>query len=112
MPQKRGLGRGLDALLGAAKTEPQSAEALDKLPIKQIQPGRYQPRQQFDEDKLRELANSVHAQGLIQPIVVRPGADDQYEIIAGERRWRAAQLAGLSEVPVIIREIDDHRYFT
>ncbi|MEM6405709.1 MAG: ParB/RepB/Spo0J family partition protein [Pseudomonadota bacterium] len=107
MPQKRGLGRGLDALLGAAKTEPQPTDTLDKLSIKQIQPGRYQPRQQFDEDKLRELANSVHAQGLIQPIVVRPGADDRYEIIAGERRWRAAQLAGLSEVPVIIRQIDD-----
>ncbi len=107
MPQKRGLGRGLDALLGAAKTVPQSTDTLDKLPIKQIHPGRYQPRQQFDEDKLRELADSVHTQGLIQPIVVRPGADDRYEIIAGERRWRAAQLAGLSEVPVIIRETDD-----
>ena len=108
MPKKRGLGRGLDALLGATDTEPPSTDdTLDQLPIKQIQPGRYQPRQQFDEDKLRELANSVHAQGLIQPIVVRPSTEGHYEIIAGERRWRAAQLAGLSEVPVIIKVIDD-----
>ncbi len=108
MPQKRGLGRGLDALLGAAApAESQATDALDKLPVRQIQPGRYQPRQQFDEDKLRELASSVHTQGLIQPIVVRPGTDQRYEIIAGERRWRAAQLAGLSEVPVIIKPIDD-----
>ena len=63
MPQKRGLGRGLDVLLGAAKTEPHATDTLDKLPIKQIQPGRHQPRQQFDEDKLRELANSVHTKG-------------------------------------------------
>ncbi len=108
MPQKRGLGRGLDALLSATSpAEPQTTDTPDKLPVRQIQPGRYQPRQQFDEDKLRELASSVHAQGLIQPIVVRPGTDQHYEIIAGERRWRAAQLAGLSEVPVIIKPIDD-----
>ena len=104
MPQKRGLGRGLDALLSSTQT---TATLSTNLPIKQIQPGQYQPRQHFDEDKLRELADSINTQGMIQPIVVRAIDDQDYEIIAGERRWRAAQLAGHTEVPVIIKTIDD-----
>ena len=104
MPQKRGLGRGLDALLSSTQT---ATATSTKLPIKQIQPGQFQPRQHFDEEKLRELADSINTQGMIQPIVVRAIDDQGYEIIAGERRWRAAQLAGHTEVPVIIKTIDD-----
>ncbi|MDJ0739918.1 MAG: ParB/RepB/Spo0J family partition protein [Gammaproteobacteria bacterium] len=118
MAKKRGLGRGLDALLGgAADTAEQSASpsANDAaaaapaatLPVDVIQRGRYQPRRNFDEDRLRELADSITAQGMVQPIVVRPVGDRQYEIIAGERRWRAAQMAGLADVPVVIRDVDD-----
>ncbi|MCP5304983.1 MAG: ParB/RepB/Spo0J family partition protein [Chromatiaceae bacterium] len=118
MVKKRGLGRGLDALLGGAQsaaTEPQQPAAepaavpgpAHSLGVDQIRRGRYQPRRNFDEDKLRELADSITAQGMVQPIVVRPVGDQQYEIIAGERRWRAAQIAGLAEVPVVIRDVDD-----
>ena len=101
----RGLGRGLDALLAgddSAKKEQQRS-----LPVTALQPGKYQPRTQMDKASLDELAASIRAQGLMQPILVRPVAQDRYEIIAGERRWRAAQLAGLAEVPTLIRDIPD-----
>lgn len=108
--RRRGLGRGLDALLGEAATGAvgQDDAALTNLPLDQLESGRYQPRREFDPDALQALANSIRAQGVVQPIVVRPlPGDDQYEIIAGERRWRAAQLAGLSEIPAIVRDIPD-----
>ncbi|GIX36084.1 MAG: chromosome partitioning protein ParB [Lysobacteraceae bacterium] len=109
--RKRGLGRGLSELLGASAPEaetPVAGERTLRLPIEQLQPGRYQPRSQMDAARLQELADSIRAQGLIQPIVVRQVGVSRYEIIAGERRWRAAQLAELREVPVILRELDDH----
>lgn len=112
--KKGGLGRGLDALLGAgaairSQTSPEStfAETLRSLPVEQIVRGRYQPRQDLREDTLQELADSIRVQGMVQPIVVRPSGEDCYELIAGERRWRAAQLAGLSEVPAVVREVSD-----
>lgn len=115
--KKRGLGRGLDALLGpkgavtpvtvAAVAEPQPGEALRKLPIDQLQPGKYQPRRDMDEGKLAELADSIKAQGIIQPILVRQIEGGRYEIIAGERRWRASRLAGLEVVPAVVRELED-----
>lgn len=112
--KKGGLGRGLDALLGAgaairSQTPPEStfAETLRSLPVEQIVRGRYQPRQDLREDTLQELADSIRVQGVVQPIVVRPSGEDCYELIAGERRWRAAQLAGLSEVPAVVREVSD-----
>ncbi len=109
--KKRGLGRGLTELLGGGGAEPQGASSEDRqrnLPIEQLQPGKYQPRTQMDPARLQELADSIRAQGLIQPIVVRAVGRDRYEIIAGERRWRAAQLAELRDVPVVLRDIDDH----
>jgi ParB family chromosome partitioning protein len=104
--KKRGLGRGLDALLGdvSAKEEKQQIQTL---PIEYMQRGKYQPRKDINPEKLQELADSIKAQGIIQPVVVRKIAQEKYEIIAGERRWRAAQLAGLQQVPVVIKEIDD-----
>jgi ParB family chromosome partitioning protein len=116
MAKKRGLGRGLDALLGASQaSSPAEADTTEntqvattaQLAIDLIQRGRYQPRRHFDEDKLRELADSIGAQGMVQPIVVRKIEGDKYEIIAGERRWRAAQLTGLADVPVVIKDVDD-----
>jgi ParB family chromosome partitioning protein len=101
----RGLGRGLDALL--AGDESAKKEQQRSLPVTALQPGKYQPRTQMDKESLDELAASIRAQGLMQPILVRPVAQDRYEIIAGERRWRAAQLAGLTEVPTLIRDIPD-----
>jgi len=108
--KKRGLGRGLDALLGGSSERSSSGEPerLRELPIESLQPGKYQPRSHMDAERLQELADSIRAQGLIQPIIVRPLARDRYEIIAGERRWRAAQLASLREVPCVVRESDDH----
>ncbi|MEJ2454370.1 MAG: ParB/RepB/Spo0J family partition protein [Candidatus Thiodiazotropha sp.] len=113
--KKRGLGRGLDALLGGMQNEsapvPAKAggrkESLNRLPVDLIQRGRYQPRREFDADALRELADSIAAQGVIQPVVVRPVENDRYELIAGERRWRAAQQAGLDEIPVVIKEVTE-----
>ncbi len=113
--KKRGLGRGLDALLGGMQSEPSSSQApsyesrehLNRLPVDLIQRGRYQPRREFDPDSLRELADSIAAQGVIQPVVVRPVENDRYELIAGERRWRAAQQAGLDEIPVVIKEVTE-----
>ena len=112
--KKRGLGKGLSdlaltELLGetdSATPRPDINTELKKLPIDVIQPGQYQPRRQMGNDALEELASSIRAQGIIQPIVVRRHANN-YEIIAGERRWRAAQLAGLEKVPVIVRDIPD-----
>ncbi len=111
--RKGGLGRGLDALLGASVTARSEAppdpavETLRSLPVACIQRGRYQPRQDLREDTLRELAESIRAQGVVQPVVVRPLGEGHYELIAGERRWRAAQLAELREVPAVIREVSD-----
>ena len=110
----KGLGRGLDALLGgssdAAETEAPAASTPSSLAIDKLQPGKYQPRTRMDEGALAELADSIRAQGLLQAILVRPvpEAAGRYEIIAGERRFRAAQLAGLAEVPVLVKSVDDH----
>lgn len=118
---KRGLGKGLDALLGSsssksAKQGSSTASAgsvleqdgvLKELPIEFLQPGQYQPRRVMTEEGLDELANSIRAQGMIQPIVVRPISKQLYEIIAGERRWRAAQRAELHQIPVLIKEVPD-----
>ena len=104
-PKLKGLGRGLDALLAANTSSEGSRQ--ETLPITSLQPGKYQPRTRMDPGSLEELAASIKAQGLIQPISVRPVGKERYEIIAGERRWRASQLAGLTEVPVLIRDIPD-----
>ena len=101
----KGLGRGLDALLGGDGTPPR--ESMLTLPVTRIRPGRYQPRTKMDQQALAELAGSIRAQGLMQPLLVRPVDRDRYELIAGERRWRAAQMAGLEEVPVLVREVPD-----
>jgi ParB family chromosome partitioning protein len=103
-PKLKGLGRGLEALLSGGAEEPQRQ---DTLPVQRLQPGRYQPRTRMDAASLNELAASIRAQGIMQPILVRPAGGERYEIIAGERRWRAAQIAGLDEVPVLVREIPD-----
>jgi ParB family chromosome partitioning protein len=107
--KKRGLGRGLDALLGGDgdATESRGDDELRTLAIGAIQPGKYQPRRDIDPERLDELAASIRAQGLIQPIVVRAIGRERYEIVAGERRWRAAQKAGLAEIPALVREIPD-----
>ncbi|MVF21401.1 ParB/RepB/Spo0J family partition protein [Methylocaldum sp. BRCS4] len=104
--KRRGLGRGLDVLLGGAKLENET-EKLRTLSIDQLRPSRFQPRKDIDPARLQELADSISAQGVVQPVVVRPMGDSQYEIIAGERRWRAAQLAGLHDLPVVVREVTD-----
>jgi ParB family chromosome partitioning protein len=106
MIKHKGLGRGLDALLDAEGAAP-AAESLGTARVDRLQPGRYQPRTRMDAESLNELAASIKEQGLMQPILVRPAAGDRYEIIAGERRWRAAQLAGLEEVPVVVRDVPD-----
>ncbi len=104
----KGLGRGLDALLAADRDEQQGgARELQTLKVGAVQPGRYQPRTRMDPGSLEELAASIRTQGLMQPILVRPLAQGGHEIIAGERRWRAAQIAGLDEVPCLVREIPD-----
>jgi len=107
--RKRGLGRGLDALLSSvAPVIPGSEiDELRELPLERLAPGRHQPRRQFDEEALGALADSIRAQGVVQPIVVRPAGADRYEIIAGERRWRAAKLAGLTHIPVVVRVLDE-----
>ncbi|MBU3643776.1 MAG: ParB/RepB/Spo0J family partition protein [Candidatus Methylopumilus sp.] len=107
MSKNKGLGRGLDALLSGEIEESSSADQLKTMPVTALQPGKYQPRTFMDPASLESLAESIRAQGIMQPIVVRKVSQDRYEIIAGERRWRAAQLAGLTQVPVIIREIPD-----
>lgn len=105
MVKLKGLGRGLDALLaGDAGVE---GETLQQLAVTVLQPGKYQPRTHMDQESLQQLADSIKARGIMQPVLVRPVSSGRYEIIAGERRWRAAQLAGLSEVPALVREIAD-----
>ncbi len=112
MAKLKGLGRGLDALLGGDEPVAPPAAASDtprELAVDHLQPGKYQPRTRMDQDALKELAESIKTQGVIQPILVRPVADGKYEIIAGERRWRAARMAGLQAVPVVIRNIPDNQ---
>ena len=113
MAKLKGLGRGLDALLGgdepAAKPAVATSDTPRELPVDQLQPGKYQPRTRMDQDALKELAESIKTQGVIQPILVRPVGDNKYEIIAGERRWRASRMAGLQSVPVVIRDIPDNQ---
>jgi ParB family chromosome partitioning protein len=103
----KGLGRGLDALLAGDDGPEEAADTLRTLKVDQLQPGKYQPRTMMDQESLASLAESIRAQGIMQPILVREIAQERYEIIAGERRWRASQLAGLTEVPVLVREIPD-----
>ncbi|WP_163577980.1 ParB/RepB/Spo0J family partition protein [Halomonas faecis] len=129
--KQRGLGRGLDALIGAGArrresldlpdgdpdsvdmatsapvAEPTAEERLERLPLGQLTRGRYQPRRDIQPEALEELADSIRAQGVMQPIVVRPVGEARYEIVAGERRWRAAQLAELDTIPAVIREVSD-----
>jgi len=119
--KKKGLGRGLDALLDGIRelesdatikgeqtgTEDPTIAGVVSLPIESIEGGRHQPRHGFDPDSLRELADSIAAQGVIQPILVRPVGTGRYEIIVGERRWRASRQAGLTEIPVLVREVDE-----
>lgn len=104
---KRGLGRGLDALLGDVSAAKETSNPSHTLPIEHLQRGKFQPRKDMNPEKLQELADSIKAQGVIQPIVVRKIGQDKYEIVAGERRWRASQLAGLQQIPVVIKDIDD-----
>lgn len=115
--KKRGLGRGLDALIGAglsdatARTgdsaESGERDSLRQLPVEMIRRGRYQPRRDFNPEALEELANSIRSQGLLQPVVVRPMPGGEFELIAGERRWRACQMAGLADIPAIVRDVPD-----
>jgi ParB family chromosome partitioning protein len=112
--KKRGLGRGLEALLGSSKAaaaavtpEEAAGDALRMLALGLMQPGRFQPRTGMDAARLTELADSIRVQGVIQPIVVREIGKNKFEIIAGERRWRAAHEAGLAEIPAVVREVDD-----
>lgn len=106
MTKPKGLGRGLDALLGGGKTETQGE--LRELALTSLRPGKYQPRTRMDQAALEELAQSIKQRGIVQPILVRALATkDEYEIIAGERRWRAAQIAGIATVPVLVRDIAD-----
>src|ERR1700749_1829514 len=109
----RGLGRGLSALIGdevaAVKGEPVQKKDTRTLPVAFLQPGRYQPRAAFDAEPLETLAASIREVGVLSPILVRPIGADRYEIVAGERRWRAAQLAKLHDVPVLVRELKDEQ---
>jgi ParB family chromosome partitioning protein len=108
--KKSVLGRNLSAMLSPGtleRVERGSADRLRNLPLDLIQPGRYQPRSVFDEEKLEALASSIRAQGVVQPILVRSIGDDRYELIAGERRWRAAQLAGIDAIPAVVRDVPD-----
>ena len=104
--RKRGLGRGLDALLPKDKAVAIDS-GLSEIPVEFIQTGRYQPRSHFGEASIEELSESIKVHGIMQPIVLRPLEKDRYEIIAGERRWRAAQLAGKEKIPAVIRDVDD-----
>ena len=106
--KKGGLGRGLDALFNENATDEKGVVTLR---LTEIEPNRDQPRTNFDEDALAELADSIEKHGLIQPIVVRPTSSGVYQIVAGERRWRACRMAGLTEVPVVIKELDDQNYY-
>ena len=107
MVKQKGLGRGLDALLANDLEETRNTDSQQTLNIAQLQPGKYQPRSYMDDAALQTLADSIKTQGVMQPILVREISNNQYEIIAGERRWRASQLAGLTQVPVLVRDIAD-----
>ncbi len=107
MAKLKGLGRGLDALLAGSSDTGAAGEALQNLKTSFLQPGKYQPRTSMDKASLTELAESIKVRGVMQPVLVRKVSDSSYEIIAGERRWRAAQMAGLVEVPALIREVAD-----
>ena len=126
MAKRKGLGRGLDALLGSGPIrsddavpesavdvgagtgrQGETASGIRQVPVDLIQRGRYQPRVRMDQGALEELAASIRAQGIIQPVVIRPVAGGRYELIAGERRWRAAQLAELASIPAVVREVED-----
>jgi ParB family transcriptional regulator, chromosome partitioning protein len=106
MVKVRGLGRGLDALLGS-EGDAAARDALATLAVDALQPGRFQPRTRMDQDALAELADSIRSQGVMQPILVRPLGEGRYEIVAGERRWRAARMAGLGSVPALVRDVTD-----
>ncbi|RPH62673.1 MAG: ParB/RepB/Spo0J family partition protein, partial [Burkholderiales bacterium] len=108
-PRPKGLGRGLEALLGgnADRAAALDSDTISVLPLGDLQPGRYQPRTRMDESSLRDLAASIRTYGVMQPLIVRPTGPGRWEIIAGERRFRAAQIAGLAEVPVVVREVPD-----
>lgn len=109
--KKRGLGRGLDALLATSQSNPANPPSrnseLNKLPIEWLTPGKYQPRKDMSPEALEDLASSIRSQGVIQPVVVRQLAQETFEIIAGERRWRAAQLAGLDVIPCLVKDVPD-----
>ena len=108
MMKNRGLGRGLDALLSNDGDNISSKiETTNVMPLSQLTPGKFQPRKNFNQDSLKELAESIKAQGIIQPILVRMTSNNQFEIIAGERRWQAAKIAKLDEVPVVVKDIPD-----
>ena len=104
-PKKRGLGRGLDALIQVEE----APAPVQSLPIGQLKPNRFQPRTRFDDEAIEELAASIKAQGIVQPLVVSPEPDGSYTIVAGERRWRASRRAGLETVPVVVRQVTDDR---
>ena len=105
MPQRKALGRGLNALLGTPELENDQLREID---IDRILPNSHQPRKNFDEESLNELANSIRVHGVVQPIVVRPLEDGFFQLIAGERRWRASQRAGLSRIPAVVRDTGEH----
>jgi ParB family chromosome partitioning protein len=107
MIRPKGLGRGLDALLAGTDDAAQAKDALQSIGVDRLRAGKYQPRTRMDEDSLAELAASIREQGVMQPILVRPVDGGRFEIVAGERRWRAAQLAGLREVPVLVKAVPD-----
>ncbi len=109
MVKPKGLGRGLDALLGGDTPRPVSGDAVTLLPVAALQPGKYQPRTRMDQEALNALAASIRAQGVMQPILVRPVGNGNHEIIAGERRWRAARIAGLTQIPVLVRNVPDQQ---
>ena len=107
MAKVKGLGRGLEALLGSGESRPAGNETLVSVAIDALQPGRYQPRLRIEPEALNELAESIKAHGVVQPILARPLAAGRYEIVAGERRWRAARIAGLASVPALVRDVPD-----
>ena len=107
MAKKKGLGKGLEALLIDNSTEELSSSSAVKLKLSEIEPNKNQPRKNFDEEALAELSHSIELHGVIQPLLVRPMPDGSYQLVAGERRWRASRMAGLTEVPVVIKELTD-----
>jgi len=109
LASQKGLGKGLGALLGDFMEEPQEKSPYQLLPLHKVEPNRSQPRQDFDEEELQALSESIRTHGIIQPLTVRELENGYYQIIAGERRWRAARMAGLSEIPAVIMEADDRK---